>query len=78
MKARTSWFIVACLSLGFASLLTGCSAETQSGVPGEYRTYKQTSVAVWIDPETKCEYISGSRTAAMTPRLDRQGRQICR
>ena len=73
--------------IGAASVLTvglaGCGDKDSMRQPAqavatEYRTHTNISAALWIDPETKCEYISGSGSAAMTPRLDRKGKQICR
>lgn len=38
----------------------------------------QKVIYVWIDPETKCEYVGGVTQSALTPRLNREGKQICR
>ena len=74
--------------IGAASVLTvwlaGCDINnsftptTKIENKPEHWTYKNPSAALWIDPETKCEYIGGSTSAAMTPRLDRNGKHICR
>lgn len=67
--------------IGAASVLTvglaGCGAQVV-GQDTPYKTYRNLSAALWIDPETKCEYIGGSQSAAMTPRLGRDGKHICR
>lgn len=74
--------------IGAASVLTvvlaGCgnnnnfTPTTKDDNKAEYRIHRNSSSALWIDPETKCEYIGGSVSAAMTPRLDRNGKHICR
>lgn len=62
-------------------LLVGCSQSIDANketVIKEHRTYDNFKIALWVDPETKCEYIGGSSSSALTPRLDRNGKHICR
>lgn len=59
-------------------LLYGCGCKEESSAP-TYRLYDNQSAVIWKDPETGCEYLSGNLSGAdMTPRLGRDGKQICR
>lgn len=61
-----------------AFILAGCMPPPpplyQPLAENEYQTYKNGRVGIWIDPETKCEYLGST----LQPRLDRNGKQICR
>lgn len=61
-------------------LIVGCGGSNDNKEPPtrEYKTYDNFLVALWVDPETNCEYIGGASSAALTPRLDRNGKHICR
>lgn len=36
------------------------------------------NLVVYIDSETKCQYISQSSTGGLTPRLSKDGKHICK
>lgn len=39
---------------------------------------KESQVKIYIDPETKCEYLVVIAGTMLTPRLNKDGNQICR
>lgn len=38
----------------------------------------RSGLRIYRDALTGCEYLSGGITGALTPRMDRSGRQVCR
>jgi hypothetical protein len=59
------------------AMLAGCEAHGSS-TPPDPRTYPAT-LNIYIDAETGCQYIGQwSSSAGITPRLGRDGKQICR
>jgi uncharacterized protein YceK len=59
-------------------VISGCEVSANISSNGKANKseilYYTTTVYVWIDPETKCEYFYDR---ILTPRLDRNGKQIC-
>jgi len=71
--SRWAWFILLAVIVAFsATMLTGCNspAATSTGATWE--------PSVWRDTETGCEYLSPRDARAITPRMDRAGKQICK
>lgn len=61
-------------------LLDGCKraeAEMQSTPEASELRAARTSASVFTDPETGCQYL-GMYGEAVTPRMGRDGKQICR
>lgn len=78
------WGVFVCFSV--IALVFGCmlgvlyisnNAQASSSV-ARWSIDDDQYAYIFRDIETGCEYISGSNTAAYTPRLDRNGKQICR
>lgn len=84
MKQSTRYAVLIAGASLFTVGLGGCGVHDNVSPGGQgaekpdYLVYRNSSAALWIDPETKCEYISGSISVALIPRLDRTGKQICR
>lgn len=77
-------FIFAAIVTALAMLITSIindrpleERNAQVEIP-QHELVSPEPVTMWVDPETKCEYLSNARQAGMTPRLDRYGRHICR
>ena len=68
------------VALPLLVVLGGCEFRVQTA-PKERNTtallLPDDLAYVWRDPDTGCEYLSGSIHSAMTPRLDRRGNQVC-
>lgn len=62
-------FIILALSLA--------SCGSGSGSGSEIFT-TNSNLVVYIDSETKCQYISQSSTGGLTPRLSKDGKHICK
>lgn len=67
-RATTVVVLVLAVIWGAIQLFTGNVSEV-----GGVRFVPSSSVRLWIDPETGCEYFA----EAWRPRLDRNGRQLC-
>lgn len=52
-----------------ALLLASCKSET---------FITDSNLVVYIDSETKCQYIAQSSTGGLTPRLSKEGKHICK
>lgn len=62
-----------------AITLVACSNDTPHSTiiaGGQFRPNPW--VYLYVDPETKCEYLSNSNNSSLTPRYGRNGKQICR
>jgi hypothetical protein len=65
------------------AIISGCTAGCEVNAKTETRLTDKTGLYIaasnspylWIDPLTKCEYLLDH---GITPRLDRNGKQICR
>lgn len=76
-KGTLAIFAIIGIGAGIWLLIKPASLNPEL-ITKEYKIYSNPSAAIWIDPETKCEYIGGNANAAFTPRLNREGKQICR
>lgn len=54
-----------------ALLLASCESESEI-----FTT--DSNLVVYIDSETKCQYISQSSAGGLTPRLSKDGKHICK
>lgn len=69
-------FELAVIAAMVAAVIGGVAAMRSGGVsalPSGIRYVPSSSVRVWLDPETGCEYFA----EAWTPRLTRDGRPLC-
>lgn len=72
--SRWAAFVVLAVVVAFSlALLTGCDFH-QAARPGTGAAYR---VVVYVDSDTGCEYLSTGQVTALTPRLNREGKQIC-
>ena len=58
-------FVVAVL----LAMLSGCSEARADGPQPP---------AVYVDPMTRCHYLSTGHDSGLTPRMDRDGKQVCK
>ncbi len=63
------------LALVIIMLCAGCGNDLET--PVQPKINLRQSIYLFVDPETGCQYISSYVTAAITPRMDAQGKHIC-
>lgn len=66
------------LALAALVFLAACSDTRDSAEVYSGRFKENPWVYLFVDPETKCEYLANSNTSSLTPRYGRDGKQICR
>jgi len=70
---RWATFLIFAFIAAVLLALTGCGrSESRAGNGGARTPY------VWSDPATGCEYLAQMDGKALTPRMDRNGKQVCR
>lgn len=63
----------------FAAGLAACTKEDTSSLNRAGNLHRNQTVYLWIDPETRCEYLSNNLgNSSIIPRYDKFGKQICR
>lgn len=77
------WMIEAALivALIFAAAGAAVAAEKQRQASSMLSPISMAMPALWRDPDNGCEYLvlaNGSNGIAITPRMQADGRQICR
>lgn len=75
--AATAWFVgiitaLALLAIAYLVFAANMQGGKASGGPRAY------GVNVFIDTTTGCEYLSGGLASGITPRMDANGKQICK
>jgi hypothetical protein len=57
---------------GFSNVTTPSPPKPQT-----YNLIVNHTTYLWIDPLTKCHYLSNSGSSTLIPRVDRMGKHIC-
>lgn len=66
-----------CLSGNAASIPSGHWWKADYDATDDVANNKRSSIGLYIDYGTGCHYLALSPFAALTPRLDESGKQIC-
>jgi PBP1b-binding outer membrane lipoprotein LpoB len=73
-----NWFLIAYSVLVGSALLAGCMADDDdTAVSQKDANGQKTGLVIFTDAATGCQYVRTLRRDGITPRMGKDGKQIC-